>query len=106
MNSENLYIRQVFGGPSLLDAAKEQLRFKIDSAPYGWKVSIEGVDEACAFDLEARGHELNVFHASTSPEGVTVKTWYYPLHHLEFAYDASASRLEIQLDGYMQYPAD
>lgn len=106
VTTDNLYIRQVFGGPSLLDADKEQIRYTVERAPYGWKIGIEGIDEDRASALKARGHDLNVFHATTSPEGATVKSWYYPLQHLEFVYDASVSRLEIQLDGFMQYPAD
>jgi hypothetical protein len=105
MSTENLYIRQVYGGPSLLDAQKEQLRFTIEQSDKGWEIVLHGIEKSRAQELEIRKQDLNVFH-SLEVKGSTVKTWYYPLSFIELTYDETLKQLEICLDGYMQYPAD
>jgi hypothetical protein len=75
---QNMYIRNVFGGKSLLDAKKDNVQYEIKPDASGWIFKIVIQDKAMLNEILKSKSELNIFVTEEQQDKLLQKWWYYP----------------------------
>jgi hypothetical protein len=75
---QNMYIRNVFGGKSLLDAKRDNLQYEIQAVPGGWSFKITIQDKLIVNEIVKFKSELNIFVTEEQQGKPIQKWWYYP----------------------------
>jgi hypothetical protein len=74
----NMYIRNVFGGKSLLDAKRDNVQYEIQPVPGGWCFKIAIQDKLTLNEILKFKSELNIFVTEEQQGEPLQKWWYYP----------------------------
>jgi hypothetical protein len=75
---QNMYIRNVFGGKSLLDAKRDNVHYEIESVPGGWSFKIAIQDKLMINEILKFKSDLNIFVTIEQQDKPHQKWWYYP----------------------------
>jgi hypothetical protein len=99
---QNMYIRNVFGGKSLLDASEDNVQYKIQPFSGGWRFNMVIQDKLKANEILKCKDQLNIFVTEKQGDKVLRKWWYYSKDG-RVDYNEEDNLLTILADSKMEY---